>query len=549
VSLLSWAVARAVKLNKPLTSKVQVERDLPVEMSDGIDLLTDRYAADGGDGQPLILIRTPYGRRTTPFRLFAEIFAERGYQVVVQSCRGTFGSGGTWRPFQTDRDDGLATLAWLRRQPWFGGKIGMFGPSYGGYVQWAVAADCPEEIGALSLVAAASRPRDMIYAGGSFALRTMLAWTSLVGSQAKGLSDARIMIGQARKLRKAYERVPLREADRDMLGDHFEFFQDLLRSESADAPLWKAMDFSDRVAAVEAPTFFLTGWYDIFLLGQLADYRRLTEASRRPQLVVGPWGHSPRELVGPALRGSLRFFDTHLRGLPSAGSENPVRIHVMGAGEWVDLPEWPPPTRETRLHLHPGGRLFESASVEGPPDRYRFDPRDPTPDPGGNSFPGHGSHDNRKLESRADVVTYTTEPLPSHLDIAGEATVELFVRSSLEHTDFVARLCDVSPGGKSMNVCDGLIRVETNSAEPAGTRRIAIDLWPTAYRFKKGHRMRLQVASCAHPRYARNFGSGEPIATATRFCVVEHEVFHDPGRPSAAVIPVWSRGAVSASGG
>lgn len=550
MSLLSWAVARAVKLDKPLTSKVQVERDLPVEMSDGIDLLADRYTAAGGDGQPLILIRTPYGRRAAPFRLFAEIFAERGYQVVVQSCRGTFGSAGTWRPFQTDREDGLATIAWLRRQPWFGGKIGMFGPSYAGFVQWAIAADCPGEIGALSLVAAASRLRDMIYAGGGFALRTWLAWTHLVGSQAKGLGDARIMIRQARELRKACERVPLREADRALLGDHFEFFQDLLRSEHADAPLWKDVDFSDRVAAVEAPTFFLTGWYDIFLFGQLADYRRLREAGKQPQLVVGPWGHAPRELVGPALRGSLRFFDTHLRGVASAGTENPVRISLMGADEWVDLPEWPPPALETRLHLHLGGKLSESAPVEGPPDRYRFDPRDPTPDSGGNSFPGQGSHDNRTLEARPDVLTYTTEPLPADLDVAGEATVELFVRSSLRHTDFVARLCDVSPRGKSRNVCDGLIRLETDGSEPAAApHRIVIGLWPTAYRFKKGHRMRLQVSSCAHPRYARNLGSGEPIATATTFCVAEQEVFHDPGSPSAVVIPVWSRGAASAGGG
>lgn len=547
MSLLSWAVARAVKLDKPLTRKVRVERDIRVPMRDGVDLLADRYAPDGGDGLPVVLIRTPYGRTATPFRLFGELFAQRGYQVVVQSCRGTFGSGGAWRPFQTDREDGLATIAWLRRQPWFGGKIGMFGPSYTGFVQWAIAADCPEEIGALSLVAAASRPRDMMYAGGAFALRTMLAWTYLVGSQAKGISDTRIMIGRARKLRRAYARVPLGESDRTMLGDHFEFFQDLLRSEHADAPLWKDMDFSDRVTAVEAPAFFLTGWFDIFLLGQLADFRRLRGAGRQPRLVVGPWGHSPRELVGPALRGSLRHFDAHLRGHSSAVAESPVRIFVLGAGEWVDLPEWPPPTRERRLHLHAGGRLSEADAVDGAPDRYRFDPRDPTPDPGGNSEPGHGSHDNRRLEARSDLLTYTTDPLQANLDVAGQVKAELFVRSSLAHTDFVARLCDVSPRGKSLNVCDGVIRLE--STEPAGTHRISIELWPTAYRFMSGHRMRLQVSSCAHPRYARNLGSGEPLATATTFCVADQEVFHDPDHPSALVIPVWSRGDSSISGG
>jgi predicted acyl esterase len=133
VSLLSWAVARALRLDKPLSGKVRVERDLRVPMTDGVELLADRYAPDGGNDLPVVLIRTPYGRRATPFKLFGELFAERGYQAVVQSCRGTFGSGGEWRPFQTDREDGLATIEWLRRQPWFGGKVGMFGPSSPAY--------------------------------------------------------------------------------------------------------------------------------------------------------------------------------------------------------------------------------------------------------------------------------------------------------------------------------------------------------------------------------------------------------------------------------
>ena len=142
MSLLSRGVARLAGLGRPLTRKVLVERDLPVPMGDGVICLADRYAPTGGDGLPLVLIRTPYGRAAS--RMYAEIFAARGCQVLVESCRGTFGSGGQWRPFQAEREDGLATVEWLRRQPWFGGKIGMYGPSYMGFVQWAIAADCPE---------------------------------------------------------------------------------------------------------------------------------------------------------------------------------------------------------------------------------------------------------------------------------------------------------------------------------------------------------------------------------------------------------------------
>jgi uncharacterized protein len=300
------------------------------------------------------------------------------------------------------------------------------------------------------------------------------------------------------------------------------------------------MDFSHRVADVTAPVHMLTGWYDIFLLGQLADYRRLREAGRQPQLVVGPWGHTSPGSLGPTVRESVRFFGAHLRGVAPAVPGDPVRVYLMGAGQWIGLPDWPPPAQARRLYLHPGGRLTDTGPVPGPADRYHFDPRDPTPDLGGTSDPGYRPRDNRKLQARPDVLSYTYGPLDADIDIAGQPTADLFARSSLSHADFFARLCDVSPRGKSRNVCDGIARISPGAAEPQpdGTHHVRIDLWPTAYRFKKGHRLRLLVASCSHPRFARNLGSGEPIATATRFRAADQEIFHDPQHASALVIPV-----------
>ena len=155
--------------------------------------------------------------------------------------------------------------------------------------------------------------------------------------------------------------------------------------------------------------------------------------------------------------------------------------------------------------------------------------------------PGFGSRDNRKLEARADVLTYTTDPLPADLDIIGRATATLYVRSSLKHTDFFVRLCDVhAQRAKSMNVCDGVVRLgpDTGERQADGTRRITIELWPNAHRFKSGHRVRLQVSSGSHPRYARNLGSGEPVATTTRYRVADQELSHDPDHPSAIALPV-----------
>jgi putative CocE/NonD family hydrolase len=148
--------------------------------------------------------------------------------------------------------------------------------------------------------------------------------------------------------------------------------------------------------------------------------------------------------------------------------------------------------------------------------------------------------DNRQLEARPDVLTYTTAPLEHDLDVIGPVQAELFVRSSLEHTDFFARLCNVDPKGTSLNVCDALLRVSPGQPGDAadGCLRVTIDLWPTAHRFRRGHRMRLQVSSGAHPRYARNTGSDEPLASAIRLVVADQLIYHDPDHPSGIVFSV-----------
>jgi putative CocE/NonD family hydrolase len=187
------------------------------------------------------------------------------------------------------------------------------------------------------------------------------------------------------------------------------------------------------------------------------------------------------------------------------------------------------------------GSLAQDTPPESEPDCYRYDPADPTPNVGGAGMGKvTGPKDNRTLEARADVLTYTSSRLDRDIEAIGPVSAELFIRSSLEHTDFFARLCDVDPSGKSMNVCDGLLRLVPGrpAPEPDGCLKVAIDLWPTAYRFRRGHQLRLQVSSGAFPRWARNLGSGEPLATATTLCTADQSVYHDPAHPSAVVLPI-----------
>src|SRR5215472_327409 len=139
VSLTSRVVGRLLKLPPAETHDVSVERNLRVPMRDGVTLLADYYAPRRSERKPTILIRSPYGRATFWGTLFGRPFAERGFQVLIQSCRGTFGSGGTFDPFRPEHDDGMDTVAWVREQEWFSGALVTMGASYLGMVQWAIA--------------------------------------------------------------------------------------------------------------------------------------------------------------------------------------------------------------------------------------------------------------------------------------------------------------------------------------------------------------------------------------------------------------------------
>ncbi|MFC4015277.1 CocE/NonD family hydrolase [Nonomuraea purpurea] len=216
----------------------------------------------------------------------------------------------------------------------------------------------------------------------------------------------------------------------------------------------------------------------------------------------------------------------------------PVRLFVMGEEKWRDFPSWPPPGYEPqRFHLQPDGVLAAETSPESSPDGYRYDPADPTPAVGGVRMAfgeKAGRVDNTALEARPDVITYTTPALDEDVEVVGDVSAEIFFRSSLPFADVFVRLCDVDADGRSTNVCDGLVSIV--DADRVSTAEVK--MWPTAYRFKRGHRVRAQISSGAFPCYNRNPGTGEPRATATILRAADQQIFHDPAHPSAVVLPV-----------
>jgi putative CocE/NonD family hydrolase len=207
------------------------------------------------------------------------------------------------------------------------------------------------------------------------------------------------------------------------------------------------------------------------------------------------------------------------------------------------LDDWPPPgAAERRLWLGRGTGLLgrPPAGASEPGDSYRYDPTDPTPAVGGPVLLArHPVLDNRELEARSDVLTYSTEPLGEIVEAVGPVRVELWATASSDYFDLFARVCDVDREGRSWNVCDALARIAPERFERSadGVWRVAFDLWPMGHRFAAGHRIRLQVSSGAHPRYARNPGTGEDPAIATDLSAVEVEILRDGAHPSALVLP------------
>ena len=539
-----------MRLRRAATRDVGCERDLRVPMDDGTTLLADRwFAREGSDrAQPTVLVRSPYGRRQVVGLLFGRLLAERGLQVVIQSVRGTFGSGGRFSPFD-ERADGLATLRWIRKQPWHAERIGMIGPSYLGLVQWAVAPEAGDDLEALAIQVSASQFHGETHAGGSVSLETVGSWLVIVAEQERRLGPLAI-IARLRRLPALFSELPLGDLDQRATGMEVEWFREAMASPRREDAYWVSRDYAAGVGKVTAPVQLIGGWQDIFLPWMLDDFAALKATGHDPQLMIGPWTHTAPGLTAAALRDGLGWLRAGL--LDDQRLVRPGRVHVYVTGErsgggWRQLPNWPPPDLQPRrLWLAPGWRL-EARQPAGPapPDPYRYDPADPTPSVGGPVLLGRAPIvDNRALEARPDVLTYTTAPLGATLEAIGPVQVDLWLRTSSPYFDVFARVCDVDETGASWNVCDALVRVEPGTFEPGddGSRNVSFDLWPTAHRFAAEHRIRLQVSSGAHPRYMRNPGTGEDPNTAESAVPVDIEVMHDAGHAAALVVPAAAAG-------
>jgi putative CocE/NonD family hydrolase len=532
------------------TNEVSIERDVKVPMRDGVVLLTDVYHPVGVDDAPTLLERTPYGRRAISSMAGPE-FAARGYRYVLQACRGTDGSGGTHSYF-AEADDGRDTADWIAEQPWFDGRLGSYGASYMGFTQWALASTRPPHLKAMAVALSTSVRSFSWYPGGSLGLEVIIPWD--LGAvqfnkpdNAGVVSDvsAEAVERRMRELRAAFAHLPLGDVIRHLTGVDLPLYRDQLEHSGADDPFWAPLDFRRILGDLGIPVLLVDGWHDYPLPGVCDDYAALRAAGAPVRLRIGAGGHLGGGGEGGMTDAPLDWFDTYLLGRPELLStplpDAPVTVHVQGeGGGWRDLDDWPPPGHvPTRWYLHAGGRLSTDPPDASAPDRFRYDPADPTPSIGGIGMLTGGPADNRPLEARSDVLVYTSDVLDAPLELVGPVEAELFVSSTLDHTDVFVRVCDVHPDGRSVNVCDGLQRFDPSTIrrDADGVFRAAVRVWPAGHRFAPGHRLRVLVASGAHPVYARNLGTGEPPMTATTMRVADQTVFHEPGRASSVTLP------------
>jgi uncharacterized protein len=555
MNVLSRITGRAVDRMMGLPAdavRYVLRHDVPVPMPDGVVLLGDHYRPSGCDEPlPVVLIRSPYGRAGPAAMLFAAPLARRGFQVFVQSTRGTFGSGGQFRPFTSEREDGLATVAWLRDQPWCDGEVAMVGGSYLGHTQWAVAPYADPPLRSVSLNVTAAKMTAAFYARGAPSLHNALSWTAQIGRQERGVLPTAIAgPRQAARVKRALRKVPLQAADIDVAGAPVAFWRDFTGHASPADGFWAGADHDGADLARLPPVSMVTGWWDLFLPLQLRDYAAIRAADVTVRLIVGPWLHGdPGELKAAAVQ-DIAWLDHYLHGGPPPPGA-PVRVFLQQAGAWLDLEEWPPPAAvATAYYLRAPGRLSRDAEPgDAPPGAFVYNPADPTPTVGGPMLQRPGKQaDNAAIEARPDVLTYTGEPLPAALDLVGPVGARIFVRTQHEHADLFVRVCDVDANGVSRNVVDGIRRLSPQTVPAPDVRvggdgilAVDLELFPTAYRLQAGHRIRVQVSGGAFPRFARNYGTPEPFGAATRARPCRFEIYVDSQHPAHVLLPVLPR--------
>ena len=283
-------------------------------MSDGTVLLATHYIPVSVASAATVLVRCPYGR-TGPFALqTGQILAERGYHVLLQSVRGTFGSGGDFEPMRHEITDGQDTVAWLRQQSWFEGRLATYGPSYLGFVQWALAMDPPPELVAAVVHVGPHDFNRSAYRNGAFDLYNYVMWSDLVAHQESigMLRGMARMVTADRRLRQVLHGLPVAAGFADVIGREPAWSERWMDHPQASDPFWAPMQCGAALERITVPVLLVGGWQDLFIEQTLEQYRTLAGRGVPVRLLVGPWAHLDlTSQGGVAINESLAWLDRY----------------------------------------------------------------------------------------------------------------------------------------------------------------------------------------------------------------------------------------------
>lgn len=538
---------------------VAVQFDVRIPMRDGVTLAADVYRPAAPGRYPVILMRTPYNKTGDATLAEARAFARRGYVYVAVDVRGRGDSEGEWRPYFHEGDDGYDAIEWCAAQPWSTGKVGTIGRSYVGYNQWVAAVRKPPHLAAIIALAPMGDPFEDVWITGPGGLPTptMISWYHLTAGKVQQNMNAV-------EWDRLNWHLPLLTMDEAAGRGPNPRWRDIITHSTRDA-WWDPLRYQNQFEKIDVPALHITGWYDDTQRATPMNYLGMrtraatAEARDHQQLLIGPWPHainSTRKLgrldFGPdavidLVATEAAWFDRWLKDAPPAVPPRRVRLFAMQTNRWFEADDWPiPGTTFTRYYLRAGGRLETVAPGDEPADRYRYDPADPTPFLTEPSFAQLGGPDDyAKAARRKDLLNYTSAPFPGATLLCGRLTARIQAASSARDTDFMVKVMDVWPNGYVQRLNDGMVRARFRDGwerpsliEPGRVYQYDIDAWNTCQTIQPGHRIRIEVASAAFPKFDRNPNTGDALGVESRMVAADQAIYHDRERASYVVLPL-----------
>jgi putative CocE/NonD family hydrolase len=531
---------------------VSIDKQVSLQAVDGALLKADIYRPEKLNPAPTILVRIPLDNNFKGkfmSNVLGRLWAERGYNVVIQGVRGRYFSEGKHIPFQTERSDGLATLEWLNKQSWHNGKCGMWGGSYFGYTQWALFDQDKLGLKALLTQISSSSNYKMFYPGGAFSYQSALFWATRSHSDVDTQLDYEQLIAACKK-------APPVKADDRVVGD-IHFYNAWVTHTNFDS-YWQQADGRNRASQLKMPILMMAGWYDPYLNSQVQDFEDLSNhgdknIANESRLIIGPWAHAetvkmPDGYIDENYRlasiaPSIDWYDRQLSGRQVTKTPR-VKLFVMGINKWRYEDSFPLKRTKYTSYFLSGitndgrtGLLDTSVSLKNDASIYSYNPANPIPSIGG-SFLGAnaGPKPQNEIEKRKDMLTYSSQILQNDLEVTGKIKLILYVSTSTKNTDFIAKLIDVHPGGMAYNISEGIIRKDYSGKDKI--EQIEIELNPTSNVFLKGHKIHLEVMSSNYPRYSLNYNTGGNNYNEIKGIVAEQKIYSGKVHSSRLILPV-----------